>query len=253
MSTELPRCGVGASAASTLEWLDTSGSERDLATAILCHRLDEVVVVSSSHDRIERCLKLGFPAQATEPRLRLRPPPTQDAGETLVAPGQHGQIEALLRGGHSVEGTLWTVRLRPALTQSVLPAFEREFSVTDQQVLAYGQQSGDLNPLHFDDDFARSHGFERRITHGMIFNGWLTRLLGMEHPGAGTIFLRNTACYFAPVYANRAYKVRVSTPRHDVAKGTYLVVAQLFDADGRHCTVSYNDVMLRLPKARVAR
>ncbi|MCR6626423.1 MaoC/PaaZ C-terminal domain-containing protein [Pseudoxanthomonas japonensis] len=254
--------GGGARTTTTREWLDTSGGERDLVRAILSDRLDDVLIVSSSAARIERCLRLGFPVTSVEPRLRLRkststeesdghPAPAvhSDAPEILFALGQADiDLNALLRSGYVVTETLWTMRLEPALSRSVLPVLEREFSLTDEDVLAYGEQSGDLNPLHFDDDFARGLGFEQRITHGMLFNGWLTRLLGTEHPGAGTIFLRNATSYFAPVYAGRTYKVRISTPYQHIDKGTYLVVAQLLDPTGQHCTVSYNDVMLRPPK-----
>lgn len=260
MKTEPLPAGVDSSAATTLEWLDTSGTERDLVSAILAGRVDDVLVVSSSAARIERCLKLGFPVTSAEQMLRLRMRATHEEGgthdlpgsrpdlELHIAPGRADELDALLRSGYGVAESLWVLRLLPALSRSVLPVLEREFSLTDEDVQAYGEQSGDLNPLHFDDEFARSQGFEERITHGMIFNGWLTRLLGTEYPGAGTIFLRNAANYFAPVYANRPYRVRISTPRHDIAKGTHLVVAQLLDQDGRHCTVSYNDVMLRPPR-----
>ena len=261
MTTESVQ-GAGAGTTATREWLDASGSERDLVRAILSDRLDDVLIVSSSAARIERCLKLGFPVASVEPRLRLRKSRAAEVGgadpafavrsdkqEILVAPGQADtDITALMRSGYVATETLWTMRLEPALSRTVLPVLEREFSLTDEDVLAYGEQSGDLNPLHFDDDFARGLGFEQRITHGMLFNSWLTRLLGTEHPGAGTIFLRNATNYFAPVYAGRTYKVRISTPYHHIDKGTYLVVAQLLDPIDQHCTVSYNDVMLRPPK-----
>ncbi|GAB3362712.1 hypothetical protein GCM10027431_01140 [Lysobacter rhizosphaerae] len=273
-----------------IDWLDDSGSERDLVKTILTQRLDEVRVTSLSLERIERCHRLGFPSTTAEPLLQLHAPrdggdeaanapgegpvsldtnawtmtaePQDEASTRAIARrlrakgddvqiplGQTTLLRMLMDAGFRHEGTLWAARLLPALSQSVLPAFEHEFSVSEEDVQTYGQQSGDLNPLHFDDAFARSHGFERRISHGMLFNGWLTRLLGTEHPGPGTIFLRNSANFFAPVYADLPYRVRISTPKHDDQKGIFLVVAQLFDASGRHCAVSYNEVMLRQPKA----
>lgn len=162
-------------------------------------------------------------------------------------PIESALLPALLDQGYRQIGVMWTASLLPALTQSVAPVIERDFSVTAADVDDYGHQSGDLNPLHFDDEFARSHGFERRISHGMLFNGWLTRFLGMEYPGPGTIFLRNATSFFAPVYADTAYSVSISAARHDQERGLLQIVAQLFDDAGRHCTVSYNDVMLRRP------
>lgn len=169
-------------------------------------------------------------------------------GDVHLQLGQSTLLRLLMDAGFKHEGTLWVARLLPALSHSELPLLEYEFSVSEEDVHTYGRQSGDLNPLHFDDEFARTHGFERRISHGMLFNGWLTRLLGTEHPGPGTIFLRNSASFFAPVYTGHQYRVRISTPNHDAKRGIFQVVAQLFDASGRHCAVSYNEVMLRQPK-----
>lgn len=279
-----------------LDWEDTSGSDRDLVKEILTRRVDRVSVVSRSKQRIGRFHSLGFPADASEPLVRLRPvhaveghlapfqissdllsmparlvesdPPffiladellDGDAGhervrELMAAGGDVGVpvssslFPALLEQGYLQIEVLWTATLQPSLSTSVSPIFERNFQMTAADVDAYGQQSGDLNPLHFDDDFARAHGFEQRISHGMLFNGWLTRLLGMEYPGPGTIFLRNSASYHAPVYPGRDYRVRISTPRRDPQKGLMQVVAQLLDEMGQHCTLSYNELMSRPPK-----
>lgn len=135
--------------------------------------------------------------------------------------------------------------LAPMLSYSMAPVLLRDYRVSINEVEAFGRSSGDLNPLHFDDSFARSHGFTGRITHGMIFNGWVTRLLGTEYPGEGTIFLRNKVVYFAPVYPDRAYQIRVSTPTMDQSRGTHHILAQLRDEDGAVAMLSYNDVMLR--------
>lgn len=142
-------------------------------------------------------------------------------------------------------GTQHVALLAPQLGRSRCAPLHRRFEVSTQDVERFGRESGDLNPLHFDDAFARSHGFEGRIAHGMLFSGWLTRLLGMEYPGPGTIFVRNANVFLAPVYPGRRYDVVVSTPSLDEEKGTRLVVAQLLDEEGRHCLVSYNDVLLR--------
>lgn len=280
--------------AKRLDWSDDSGSDRDLLKAILEGRLDEVLVVSKSSERMSRRLALGFPVEHRPPLTVLRrqedtagpslfpaascEPPTpmvrtapgggawlvdhdpDDRAEAAALagilastnadvwlPAAGTLLPALLVHGYHATGPLWSTTIMPALTGSVARVLERRFSVTQGEIDAYGHQSGDLNPLHFDDDFARSHGFERRIAHGMMFSGWLTRFLGMEFPGPGTIFLRNSVSFFAPVYADATYTVRISTPRQDQERGLIQVVAQLLDEDGRHCTVSYNDVMLKRP------
>ena len=45
--------------------------------------------------------------------------------------------------------------------------------VTREQLILYAQSSGDLNPLHTDDDFAKSIGMDGVIAHGMLIMGFL--------------------------------------------------------------------------------
>lgn len=135
--------------------------------------------------------------------------------------------------------------LMPLLTRSVIAATTHEFKVALADIEAYGASSGDMNPLHFDDGFARSCGFEGRIAHGMIFQGWLTRFLGNEYPGAGTIYLASRTAFLAPVYPETAYTVRISTPVADLAKGSYSILAQLRTEEAEVVALSYNDVLNR--------
>ncbi len=48
----------------------------------------------------------------------------------------------------------------------------------------------DVNPLHTDDAFARSHGFPAKVAHGMILNGFISHFVGMHYPG-GTVLLHS--------------------------------------------------------------
>ncbi|MFL5738459.1 MAG: MaoC/PaaZ C-terminal domain-containing protein [Actinomycetota bacterium] len=54
----------------------------------------------------------------------------------------------------------------------------RERVVVREDVKAYADASGDQNPLHQDDVFARSVGFPGVIAHGMFTMGHLTSSVG---------------------------------------------------------------------------
>jgi len=184
---------------------DGQGGLRALMTRVLAGRLDEVEVRSDRPDALVAVQRSGFPSEPGDPYPHCR--------------------------------------VLPLLSASRLPAVEYCFKPSDDDVRAYGLHSGDLNPLHFDDDFARSLGFEGRLIHGMIFNGWLSRYLGMLWPGPGTLFKRSDTLYVAPVYPGRDYRVRLSVPVADREKGHFRIVAQLLGQDDRHCTISYSDVV----------
>lgn len=206
----------------TATWHLGKGNARELLASILSNRLDQVIVEASDIEQLRQVERLGFPQEPA-------------SSECLDAP----------ESGHASQRAVHRCMLLPHLTHSKLPVQQHEFSVSTEDVRRYGEQSGDLNPLHFDDDIARQHGFTGRISHGMLFNSWFTRLLGTEFPGKGTIYLRSICVYLAPVYPDTPYTVRVSTPRYDPARGTYRILAQLFSTSRQHATIAYADVLNR--------
>jgi 3-hydroxybutyryl-CoA dehydratase len=72
-------------------------------------------------------------------------------------------------------------------------------TVTEADVQQFGAVSGDLNPLHFDEDYAQTTIFRGRIAHGMLSLSYISTVLGTQLPGAGSIFLGATVRFKAPV------------------------------------------------------
>jgi alkylation response protein AidB-like acyl-CoA dehydrogenase/acyl dehydratase/putative sterol carrier protein len=72
--------------------------------------------------------------------------------------------------------------------------------VTDEIVKLYAEMSGDYNPLHFDDEYAATTMFGKRIAHGPIGGALVARLLGMKLPGLGTLAYNMKVNFKAPVY-----------------------------------------------------
>jgi acyl dehydratase len=62
---------------------------------------------------------------------------------------------------------------------------------TEEQIAAYAEASGDRNPIHLDNDFARSVGLPGVIAHGMLQMGLLARVAGEPRS------LRRLSCRFA--------------------------------------------------------
>lgn len=75
----------------------------------------------------------------------------------------------------------------------------RTMIVTDQTIESFASLSGDRNPVHFDDAFARRIGFTGRIAHGAVTASLLSALLGMDLPGPGSVFLEQRVRFLAPV------------------------------------------------------
>jgi acyl dehydratase len=74
---------------------------------------------------------------------------------------------------------------------------ETTVTFTDDQIAAYAEASGDHNPIHLDDDFARSVGLPGRIAHGMLQMG-IAGTVAAEAAGGGA-HLRMLRCRFAGI------------------------------------------------------
>jgi len=72
-------------------------------------------------------------------------------------------------------------------------------TITETDIAQFGAISGDMNPAHFDDEYARSTPFKTRIAHGMLSAGFISTVLGMKMPGPGTIFMGLNIRFKAPV------------------------------------------------------
>jgi acyl dehydratase len=89
-------------------------------------------------------------------------------------------------------------------------AAEREMTVTPETVRSYAQLTGDVNPLHFDEAFARATRFGRLIAQGGIATGLLHALVAMDLPGPGSVFLSQEWTFPKPVYIGDTIQARAT-------------------------------------------
>ena len=83
--------------------------------------------------------------------------------------------------------------LKPGLSESFTK------TITERDIQLFGEVSGDINPVHFDEEFAKTTMFKGRIAHGMLSASYISTVLGMQIPGPGTIFMSLTTRFKAPV------------------------------------------------------
>lgn len=72
--------------------------------------------------------------------------------------------------------------------------------VTEADVVDFARISTDNNPVHLDEEYARSTPFKSRIAHGMFSAALISAVLGTKLPGYGTIYLSQDLKFRAPVY-----------------------------------------------------
>ena len=86
---------------------------------------------------------------------------------------------------------------------------EKDFIVTKETGVAYADVSGDKNPLHLDENYAKNTRFGREIAHGMLLGGYISGMIGMELPGVGCIYMKQELTFLRPVYYGDTIRVEI--------------------------------------------
>jgi 3-hydroxybutyryl-CoA dehydratase len=90
--------------------------------------------------------------------------------------------------------------------------------IGEQDIAAFGQAVGDLNPVHFDEAYAATTPFGGRIAHGMLAGGYISALIAGELPGPGSIYNAQTLEFMRAVRIGDELVVRVEITALDEAK-----------------------------------
>jgi len=72
-------------------------------------------------------------------------------------------------------------------------------TVTETDVYLFAGVTGDINPAHVNEEYAKNTMFKGRIAHGMLSAGFISAVLAMNLPGPGTIYIAQTLKFRAPV------------------------------------------------------
>lgn len=71
---------------------------------------------------------------------------------------------------------------------------------TEEDVKLFAQISGDDNPLHTDYEYARKSRFGAPVVHGILVAGLISKVLGTQLPGQGSIYLEQQLSFLRPVF-----------------------------------------------------
>lgn len=90
-------------------------------------------------------------------------------------------------------------------------------TITQKDIEDFAAVSGDNNPVHLSEEFAKNSQFGGVIAHGMLAVSFISKILGTEYPGPGTIFMgMNNLKFLAPVRPGDTVEAMVEvTKKHD--------------------------------------
>lgn len=99
-------------------------------------------------------------------------------------------------------------------------------------VRAFAELSGDRNPIHLDEEFAKKSIFGRRIAHGMITGALISRVLATELPGPGAIYLSQELKFVAPVFINDTIDIKLEITKMREEKGFLTISTTVAKSSG---------------------
>lgn len=75
-------------------------------------------------------------------------------------------------------------------------------TVTETDVYNFAGVSGDYNPAHVNESYAKETMFKGRIAHGMLSAGFISTVLGTLLPGPGSVYMGQELKFVKPVFFN---------------------------------------------------
>ncbi|MFT7035476.1 MAG: 3-hydroxybutyryl-CoA dehydratase [Cyclobacteriaceae bacterium] len=130
---------------------------------------------------------------------------------------------------------------------AVNTVFEYDFSFTQADVVNFAKASGDLNPIHLDDEYAKDTIFGRTIIHGFLGGSVFSKVFGTIFPGHGTIYLNQSLKFFKPMFTEVDYKAVFTVTQVISEKHRALVTTEIFESNGQktilgEALIQHNDI-----------
>ena len=82
-------------------------------------------------------------------------------------------------------------------------------TVSESDIYLYAGITGDFNPAHVNEAYAKGTFFKTRIAHGLLTAGFISAILANQLPGPGTIYLKQDLSFLAPVHIGDTITARV--------------------------------------------
>jgi 3-hydroxybutyryl-CoA dehydratase len=123
--------------------------------------------------------------------------------------------------------------------------FSKTISETD--IYLYAGITGDFNPAHVNEVYAKNTFFKTRIAHGMLTAGFISAILANQLPGPGTIYLKQELSFLAPVRIGDTITGRVEVLELNPEKNRVRLKTSCINQDG--IVVLDGEALMSPPKA----
>ena len=104
--------------------------------------------------------------------------------------------------------------------------------ISDEDITTFAKISGDENPVHVNDAYAKGTMFGGRIAHGILVTGLISAVLGTALPGPGAIYMSQQLRFLAPVKPGDEATARAKVTDWNSEKGRITLLTEVTNQDG---------------------
>ena len=119
-------------------------------------------------------------------------------------------------------------------------------TVTDGDIRAFANVTGDDNPLHLDEAAAATTMFKGRIAHGMLSAGYISAVIGTKLPGFGSVYVTQSLAFRRPVRIGDTITTRVEVVELMPADRTLRLATTCTNQAGK--VVTEGEATILMPK-----
>jgi acyl dehydratase len=109
--------------------------------------------------------------------------------------------------------------------------YKETFSFTQEDVNKFAQLTGDTNPIHIDPSYAANTIFKRPIMHGILGASVLSKVLGTQFPGEGTVYLKQEMNFKRPMYVDQNYDAVMTVKELNKDKHTAIIETKIVEKE----------------------
>ncbi len=113
--------------------------------------------------------------------------------------------------------------------------FRWERFISAEDVKRFAEVVGDLNPIHLNAEVAEKSFFKKRIVHGAFLGGLISKVLGMDFPGKGTVYISQNSVFKRPVYVDTTVTVEVKVSQVIAEKRRLILDTNVLNENGEVC------------------
>jgi len=106
---------------------------------------------------------------------------------------------------------------------------QENFVISEEVVSKFAEFSKDYNPIHLDSSFAKSHGYARKVAHGVIQLSYLSKVIGMDFPGKGAMWIDQTVNWISPVFVGDEINVVLTIKEYSESVNLLTLLTEIFN------------------------